>query len=203
MKRSILAVLAMSFLLSACGSSPAIRHYVLQPSVLQSTISESSHSWNGAVGVGPVSVAKYLRPQAVITSADGFTLESASLDQWGEPLADGIARVVADNLVVLTGSDKIRVFPWRSDEQPDIALKIEVLNLNASGGIAVMRLRWALRRTTETQPLAEGYSNYQQSLDSPAYGDIARAYSLLLAQFCTEMAEKLSGLTVAVVRNSQ
>lgn len=195
MKSYAFVFIVMSTLLCAC-SSPRMRTYMLQPVAAEQTVSFSE-----SLGIGPVNVADYLHNTAIVTSTNNYLLTQSELDQWGEPLDKAITRVVAENLVVLSGSEKIRTFPWRSDEQPSLALKIQVLSLNADDSTASMRVRWTLRKPDGTQPVDEGYRAYHKDISAHDYEIIARAYSELLAQFSRDMANKI--VSVATKRSTK
>lgn len=187
----ILPALVIYLSLISCGSSPVTRYYVLQPG--QASTSTNDHR---SIGIGPVAVAEYLNHQAIVTTANG-QLRMPGLDLWAEPLADGITRVIAENLVAITGSQRVRTFPWRGDEQPEIAIKIDVLALNGQSGQAEMRVHWSLRQPASKQPLDEGYQRYQAVLENDSFEQLAASYSEMLMQFSHDIAQKIEQLPAA------
>ena len=185
--KALFTALAMSTLLSACSSSPVSHFYILEAQAEP----ESQSAATVAIGVGPVSTANYLDNPRILTSPNGVELSSSPIDLWAEPLHNGITRVITANLVALTGNHRIRPFPWRSDEQPQLAIKVEVLELNANAGTADLYLRWSIRHRQGSEPLAEGFSRYTEPLQGTGYTAVSKAYSALLAQFSRHIARQL------------
>ncbi len=96
----------------ACRSSPPVRYYLLSvdhnppPAAVQAT--------DLAVVVGPIGLPDYLdRPQMV--SREGATeLALSELHRWAEPLERHFTSVLAENVAVYLGSDRVDVFPESS-----------------------------------------------------------------------------------------
>ena len=78
--------------LLGCGSDQPTRLYVLSATVPKSV----TMSPNGvAIGVGPITLPKYLDRPQMVTGVSGNELSQANLDQWGGDLNDNITRALA------------------------------------------------------------------------------------------------------------
>ena len=186
-KHRYLITIVISILLFACSSTPPTRHYVLQ-----SLSSAKTTELNDSIGIGPITVASYLdRPQLVRNNAS-TELQLAEFDRWGEPLAQGISRVLTQNFVTLSNNEQIRRFPWRGDEQPNYALKVHVLTMDVTANSASIELHWSLRSPGQSQPLAEGHTRYQQQSRTENPADTVYSYSQLLAEFSQAMIEEIN-----------
>jgi hypothetical protein len=181
---AVVLLTAAALTLAACSRSPAPRFYVL--TALEPSAEETGAA-DLAVGVGPVTLAPHLdRPQLV--TRDGNELRLGDFDRWGEPLREGIARVLAENLARLLGSDRIWTYPWRPAAPVDVQVTVEVTRCDAEGGEAVLAARWAVFDGGEMR-LAR-----RSSFRRPASGYPAAAAAL------SEALAELSGEIAAAIR---
>ena len=64
-----------------------------------------------ALGIGPVRPAPYPDRRNIIVRNSRSEFELVELSQWAEPVQDMFARVTADNLSVLLGTNRVVLFP--------------------------------------------------------------------------------------------
>jgi uncharacterized lipoprotein YmbA len=128
-----------------CLSSPPTRHHVLNPVIAPPSPGTSNAATPRVVGVGPVSLPAYLdRPQMVMRTGPD-EIDVKEFDQWGEPLRDGITRVVAVNLARLLPESLVVVFPWHSVERIRYQIVLEVAQMDGrAGGSVTLDARWRL-----------------------------------------------------------
>ena len=70
-------------------------------------------------------------------------IEVREFNQWGEPLRDGITRVVAVNVARLLPESLVVVFPWRSTEKLRYQIVVEVAQMDGpAGGNVTLDARW-------------------------------------------------------------
>ena len=98
-----------------------------------------------SLGIGPIELPPYVdRPQIVTRSGDN-RLHLAEYDRWGEPLKEGVARVLAENLSTIVGTDHVVLFPWKASEIPDYQITVNVTRFDATAtGTAVLTARWSI-----------------------------------------------------------
>lgn len=103
-----------------------------------------------SVGIGPITVPAYLDRLQLVTRVSENQLAVNETERWAEPLAEGIARTLQENLAtLLPGSSYVR-FPWYADVAPDYALQIELRRFEGDGvGLAVLEGTWSLSRGEE------------------------------------------------------
>ena len=66
-------------------------------------------------------------------------------DRWAEPLDENLTHVLAQNLSVLLGSDRIIAYPWPIDQKPHYRVEIQVLRFESnSAGEAQLTARWTV-----------------------------------------------------------
>lgn len=136
-----LAVLG-GLVLSGCfGTSPTSRFYTLQPIERPTSGAPSS---NLAISVALVEFPSMLaRPQMVMRQGNHEVLVM-EFARWAEPLENALPRILATNIGITLGSD--RVSPVSAGPAvPDGILRVYVQRFDVtSGGAAVLEARWRL-----------------------------------------------------------
>jgi uncharacterized protein len=199
---AIAAVAALG--LSACGSDKPTRLYMLSPNAAAS----APVSPDGIpIGVGPITLPKYLdRPQMVVgTSAN--QLSQANLDQWGGDLNDNITRVLATNLSNLLGTERVSLYPWK-DRAPvayQVTMDITQFEVGADGA-AELTAFWSITNPADGTVLTMRRSSYRNPVgsstaaspasgsSSPAYDSVAAAMSRDLDSLSQDIAKAILGL---------
>lgn len=172
------------------GGSAPTRLYVLAP--VETPALPASEALS--VGVGPVHVAGYLERPQIVTRRDADRIDLSDFDQWGEPLRDGISRVLAEDLARQMPSARIAVFPWRSLEGFRYRVTVSVMRLDGpAGGDLVLEARWyvldgagkevALKTTRLVEPTG-----------GPGYSATVSAMSRALAALSRDIAQALAAL---------
>ncbi|GAB3310114.1 PqiC family protein [Haliea atlantica] len=184
-----LALFAGLLGLGGCGSSPSHNYYLLHASAPPSGATDSQLP----VGIGPVSVPEYLNRSALVYSGEGNRLHVARLERWGEPLQDGIPRVLGLNLAAALGTQDLRPHPWLRSQEPAVAVQLWILELDVRDGTAVLTAEWRLHRPREDRELARRISRLSQPLPGWRWeaGAAAAAYSSLLQSLTEEIASAI------------
>lgn len=182
--------LILALLLTGCGiggRSPEPTYHVLTPRA--DTV---RHPLSGTVGIGPVRVAPFLLNQRIVVHGGGSELRSREGDRWGEPLDQGIQRVVLQNLATLTDT-KLRNFPWRQRATPRYAVRLDVLDLDRlPDGSARLEVIWLvedIRNSRLARSLRETFTTRTANAGTAALTD---AYSDLLLQLSERVARALA-----------
>jgi uncharacterized lipoprotein YmbA len=189
--RHLIAVGLLLLMAGCAASSPKTTYHLLQAGVISA---EQAGNWDPSayLVVGPVSLPSHLnRPQMVMRHGDQ-TLSFSEHQRWAEPLDEGIARAVAENLARLTGAEKVALYPFNTPkEHSSVRVFMDVVRFDTDeAGKAVFDVRWGVRngkektftiKHTTLDGLAEG-------TDQPAR---AEALSRLIAEFSREVAGTL------------
>lgn len=168
-------------LLSGCGTTPSSAYFLLSANAAPTTASNSI-----AVGVGPVQTPNYLNREQLVLQRTANTLELAPFQRWGEPLQEGVSRVVRLNLSALLQTDNVQKFPWRLDRQPEYAIKLTLLGLDSNGEQAQLIAEWSVAR--QSKVIAQKLSHLQQATSGDNGAALASAYSALLLQLSEQIA---------------
>lgn len=133
--------MAALVLLAGCASSPPASFYALEPLPLS-----GDESVGGPlVGVGPVSVANYLRrPQLVSRGRDG-AVRVEEFHRWIEPLDDALPRLLTHNLAVLVPQASFVQVPALSTVRPTVRLLATITRFEVDvSGRALLEAQWAI-----------------------------------------------------------
>ena len=135
------------FVLSGCfGSTPPTQFYLVPPLTGGATASPASAGQRDlTLGVGPVTVPPYLDRPQIVTRTSRAKLTLADFDQWAGPLADTIARVLSEDLALLIPTERVVLYPWPRNIDPDYQVTVDVLQFDRGpGGEVVLVARWGL-----------------------------------------------------------
>ena len=98
-----------------------------------------------SLGVGPVRLPGYLDRREIVTRVAQNRFDVSENDRWAEPLDENFTHVLAQNLSVLLGSDRIITYPWPLDKKPRYRVQIDVFRFEVnSAGEAELTARWAV-----------------------------------------------------------
>jgi uncharacterized lipoprotein YmbA len=194
--RVALATLAMLATAACLGvrPSPDTRHHVLHPVIEAPAGGNPSADVLNRVGVGPTSVPAYLdRPQLVVRTAPD-RIEISEFAQWGEPLREGVARVVAVNLSRLLPESLVVTFPWRGADTVEYQVLLDVTQLDgAPGDGVVLDARWRVLDASRRE-LALGTLRAHEPAEGPGPGALPPAMSRALGTLSRAIAEDLRAL---------
>src|SRR4029450_12013744 len=133
--------------LSGClGSPPPTHFYVIPPLTSVSTASPASAGQREVtLAVGPVTVPPYLDRPQIVTRTSRAKLTLADFEQWAGPLADTTARVRSEDLALLIPTERVVLYPWPRNIDPDYQIMVEVLQFERGPGSQVVLVaRWSL-----------------------------------------------------------
>jgi uncharacterized lipoprotein YmbA len=179
--------------ISGCASSASTRFFLLAP--LESAATQSEIRVLGqrpSLGVGPVSVPQYLDRPQIVTRSDRNNVALGEFEQWSEPLANNIARVLMVNLSLLTGSDEVVLFPWRLKTVP-YQIPVRVLRFDGKlGGECTLVAAWRIIETKNDQTLLSRTSRLQSQAAGGGYDAMVVAMNEALAVLSREIAAGIS-----------
>ena len=189
-RRAALAIdCVLVILVAACASTPASRFYTL--SAASSTAAPSS---NFSIAVGPVSVPAVVdRPQIVVTLGPN-QVRMEEFNRWAAPLQNNIARVVADNLVLMLGTPRVILSEQLLSANIDYRAAIEVQSFQSTPGEAAMLdAVWNVRRAKDGKA-ETGRTTVRETVQEKSYDALAAAHSRALARLSRDIATAVAAL---------
>ena len=177
--RGLLRLVA-SIALASCAVSDPTQYYTLDqtmagPAETQARASTPAVSATGAkdigIGIGPMIMPGYLDRIQIVTRTGTDQVEISVFHRWAEPLEDGMARILANEIGARVPTDRIVIFPWRGVVAQALRYQVVVAVMRfdgPQGGDITLDTRWrilgtdgnelAFRRTTVAEPaVGRGY----------------------------------------------
>jgi len=147
------AAVVLVLLAAGCslgGSSPPVHFYKVEPLAERNAGATS----NTSVGVGPVLVPLYLDRAGLVTRKHEAEVGVSDEDRWAEPLDDMLATAIAENLVRITGSDRIYAYPWPNAAHVDHRVFIRIVQFEiGTDGNAHLVCQWQVESTGVAEPV--------------------------------------------------
>lgn len=184
-------VLAGLVLAAACSLGPRpdpSRFYVLTSLAETEAAPADDPLSDLYLGVGPVTLPGYLSRGPIVTRVSPNRIVLSELDRWAEPLEAEFARVLAENLSVLLGTERVRAHPWYASERVDLRVAVRVARFERdSAGAAELIARWTVR-DEEGRELADRRTRLREPADAPATAAAVAAQSRAVADLAREIA---------------
>jgi uncharacterized protein len=184
MRRGAAIAIPCAFLILVAGcASPASRFYTLSAASTPATTSSDL-----SVTLGPVSVpAAVDRPQIVVRTGPN-QVRIDEFNRWAAPLQNGIARVVAENLVALLGTPSVTVSPLTLSEGADYRVALEVQRFeSAPGEAATLDAVWTVSRTRDGKAQT-GRTTVREPSADKGFDALAAAHSRAIARLSQDIA---------------
>jgi uncharacterized protein len=184
--------------LEACTSAPP-RFYLLSSLSTSETMAVPAAPQGPVIGVGPITLPKYLdRPQIVTRTGDN-QLALGEFDRWAEPLQDNVARVLAENLARLIPTDQVLLHAWPRSDTLDYQVTAEVLQFDGwLGGESKLLALWSILDGAELS-LWSQRAALNASVSGREYQALVMAMSQLLESFSRDLAGAIRHLASRVV----
>jgi len=179
---------ALAVLVAAC-SSPTSRFYTLS-----AVPGPPAAATDLSVSVGPVIIpASVDRSQIVLTTGPN-QVRLEEFNRWASPLQNGIARVVAENLVAMLGTPRVTVSPLSLVAGVDYRVVIEVQRFDSAlGEAASMDTVWTVSRTRDGKAQT-GRTTVREPTTGSDFESLAAAHSRALARLSREIADAVRTL---------
>lgn len=174
--RYLLMLVAASVSLASCAVTDPTKYYTLGQAatgiVATASAAASRSSMAGTrsvgIGVGPLIMPSYLDRIQIVTRTGADQVELSTFHRWAEPLNDGMARILAEEIGARVPTERIATFPWPGTVARDIQYQVVVVVLRFDGplgGQVTLDTRWrilgrdgaelAFRRSTVTEATAD------------------------------------------------
>ena len=194
MRRIVTLSTLFAIAVAAAGcSTPPSRLYTLSRAPA-APASSTAPLPNITVVVGPVSIPAIVdQPQFVVsTGANSVSIDE--FNRWASPLQGNISRVVAENLVMLLGTQRVSQFQQSLNLDADFRVAIEVQSFeSAPGDAATLNAVWVVRRTKDGKAQT-GRTTLREPTGSAGYDALAAAHSRALAKMSQEIADVVRSL---------
>jgi uncharacterized protein len=166
-----------------CGSTKPARFYLLTATAEPAAGSEKVGP--PTVVLGPIEVPAYLDRMQIVRRSGPNQVRIAEFDRWAEPLKDGIARVLAEDLSRLLPGSRVVPFGTKGPGS-DCRATVEVSRLEGEAGGVALAAAWTVfggdgkavrsKATAMSVPLGEGGDEFDAMVaaESKALAGLAR-----------------------------
>jgi uncharacterized protein len=184
-RRAVAACLLAAVALAACSSTPP-KVYTLAAAP---GVSASGRPVTASVAA--VEVPKYLDRPQIVTRSGAVELGVAEFERWGEPLANMVQRVLADDLTrrLPAGSVITTSRTLSGDEALTVELALSRFDPEADGTI-VLEAQWRLRHKARGKPVTETARITRRPADQSTAAEV-QAMSDALGELADRIAGKL------------
>jgi uncharacterized protein len=182
--------------LGGCASTQAARFYVLSALPGGGTASPVATAGRGlTIGIGPVTLPKYLDRPQIVTYTSPYALNVAEFDRWAEPLESTFVRVLAENLTLLIPTARFVVFPWPGSTPLDYQVTVEVSHFSGRlGGESALIANWSLFSEAGKEALGSRRARFSAVAGAPSYEAMVAALSQTVADLSRDIAAALATL---------
>lgn len=195
--RIILVVITLTFFLSACGRSPAVKYYTLSETLVAVTAEPTEM----AVKIGPASFPPSLVRNQIVTREGDAQLKIDEFNVWSAPLQYEFLRVLGDNIAAELNTDRIVIYPTSASFGVDYRVVLDVIQFDGMlGENLILRLRWSIKPPGGEVVAVGSFSNTQViAQDDKSYVALVAAHNAAIAELSQVIAIELSSLGKPVV----
>ena len=178
--------------LSACGSSPPVRYYSLNPI---DTDYQQDPDDAVMLGIGPLSIPDYLNRSQIVTRDVDAQMRVDDFSRWTEPLADSMHRIISTDVDNLLHGVVVVMYPYDAVVRSHLDYRLvgDVNRFDAdSSGLVVLEIQWAIVDTEANLLVPARRNRYQaQMVTSGDFGAMVAAMNDVLSQFSRDIAGRL------------
>lgn len=195
----IIFVIAGGLFLQGCGGkSGPTTFYTLSPIETAPEAPPAATIGDINIGVGPVTFPAELDRQRIVTRSGRNQLEINEFRRWGGSLEANFIRVLAENLSVLLGSNRVMAQPWERYFAPDYRVVIDVRRFDGRlGEYASLNATWMIIKIDADKPLVVNQTIVQEAVAAEGYDALVAAQSAAAAAISREIAVALQKHTGA------
>lgn len=184
--------LLASILLAACGSSPPLRYYTLQPVAVSASSATAAPGANPVVvRIEPVVIPPELDRLELVSRGGPYRVRIADSDRWAAPLDDQIRRTLNDDLAARLPAHLVADPNEPASKEPRRLLSVAIIEFYADDECgAVLRADWTLHGPKdESQRGSERLNTHDAvSCGAGTPAGIAAAMSAAVGAFSERLA---------------
>jgi uncharacterized lipoprotein YmbA len=177
------------FFLASCATKEPLPNFFL----LTGSGSQTQSSGGTAVLVRRVQVPAYLARTNLVTMKGGMEVQYAPTNRWAEPLDQGLARAVGEDL---NQNPRIRAYGFSPAAPPvdhsyDVWIRLERFEGNDNGEV-VLSARWSISRADSSTPINSRTVDIRQSGWKPGdYTGLVRLLSEEVMKMSLQIARAI------------
>ena len=187
MRHSVAPLLTLLLALTACGSTPETRWYLLEATGTPVAAADGPR-----IGIARLEVAEYLLAPQIQTREGANGLRRANFAQWAEPLDKGVARVLLLDLAAAVGTERVRLAPWPRDWVPERELMVRIQRLDAGPEGAQLVATWSVQDGARKTPARDRLAQISVPRSGSDGASVAADLSALLNELALRIAADIA-----------
>jgi len=181
------ALVASLLGLGACASTPS-RFYILNTLPASEATPATAAERGPVIGVGPITLPKYLDRPQIVTRASRNQLTLGEFDRWAESLQENFSSVLVENLALLIPTDHILLNSWPGSATPEYQVRVEVRHFDGwLGGESTLIARWSILDQGERELVSQ-----KVHLNAPAGGRDYEAMVVAMNQLLETLSRDIA-----------
>ena len=197
-KTLTLVVMFTSLLLAGCGSSSQrVEYYTFNPLTgMQAETNTPVTDQILSIGIGPVEIPQILDRPQIVTRSGPNKLNIDEFNRWAGRLDENFARILAENISLLLGTDQVAVYPWQTDFKPRYRITLKINYFEGQWGKDVLlETIWSVtdQQSEPTASMRKTAINEPLSAE-PNYEALVAAHSRAIALLSREIAQEIQRL---------
>lgn len=194
MKKLYIVIMLTVLALASC-IMPESNHVEPDFYLLSNTVQDQNQSKineDHSFYLREIELPEYLKDSRLVVRPTLHTIKFREVDRWGEPLEDGIARVLAMNLQDQFNDSKYSIFPNRRKEglRWDLAVSFSSFERIANDRVSIAA-KWSARARSGTTISDSFFFEYVLPLPGDE-SDELKAYNLALYSLSKNILKELS-----------
>jgi len=183
--KPLVILIATAIAVTSCKSASS-KFYILNSTVKV----EQKSSANYSISIDQVLIPMEVnRPQFTVKVGTN-RVEIDEFNRWAEPLSSNIASVIAHNLSILSGTQKVIAVPM-AGFNPDYRVTVDIQNFESDPGqSSQITAIWIIRTPKGDSPII-GKTVAIESVADDSFNELAAAHSRALAKVSRDVAKAI------------
>ena len=193
------AAVFFAVIVSGCATTRPSNFYTLQP-IRNPADAGAQNQRQGLlrIVVGPIRFPDYLDRPQIVTRMGPNELKIDEFNRWAGDLRENFTRVLAENLSMLLGSDRVSAYPWQGSEKIDYQVTANVLQFDGKmGADAVLKVQWTIYGKDDRKILISRSASLRSKAEGAGYSAVVVAENQLLTDLSREIASTFRTLAKA------
>ena len=193
---TMLILLAAVFLAGCSSSPPPVQFYTLNSlSEEMPQANTPDPDQNIAIGIGPVQIPQILDRPQIVTRTGPNKIKVDEFHRWAGPLRDGFTRILAENISLLLATDRVAVYPWDVDFNPQYRVAVNIRYFEGQlGENVLLDVVWRVSDLNSQEVRVVKTSVIKEPLSAGGYDALVAAKSQAIARLSREIAREIQNL---------
>jgi uncharacterized lipoprotein YmbA len=190
-------LLLVVLLLVSCSTTPAVKYYILNPSLnIQPDNFQAVSRDVIAIGVGPVELPKFLDRPQILTRKSQSQVMVSEFHRWAGSFSEDFLRVLTKNISMLLPAERVAAYPWTDQFSPTYRITLTVDQFDGQfGGDVVLNVTWFVWNQNETNEPIVKHTRIKEPVLAENYNALVEAHSRAIATLSSAIADEIGSVS--------